>query len=71
MAFGALFSKTWRVHKIFTAKRAIKRKMMRDIYLIFFVMVLVFIDIVFITSWTFYDPLEPEEVIFDDLVRLH
>ena len=46
-------------------------QMMRDIYLIFFVMVLVFIDIVFITSWTFYDPLEPEEVIFDDLVRLH
>ena len=30
MAFGALFSKTWRVHKIFTAKRAIKRKV-RDI----------------------------------------
>ena len=26
MAFGALFSKTWRVHKIFTAQRAIKRK---------------------------------------------
>ena len=26
MAFGALFSKTWRVHKIFTAQRAIKKK---------------------------------------------
>ena len=26
LAFGALFSKTWRVHKIFTAQRAIKKK---------------------------------------------
>ena len=26
MAFGALFSKTWRVHKIFTTQRAIKKK---------------------------------------------
>ena len=26
MAFGALFSKTWRVHKIFTAQQAIKKK---------------------------------------------
>ena len=26
LSFGALFSKTWRVHKIFTAQRAIKKK---------------------------------------------
>ena len=45
-------------------------QMMRDFHLIFFVLVLVFIDIVFITAWIFYDSLKPEEVIFDDLVRL-
>ena len=67
MAFGALFSKTWRVHKIFTAQRAMKRKMMRDFHLILFVLALVLIDVVFITVWIFYDPLKPEDIVFDDL----
>ncbi|CAB3996723.1 gamma-aminobutyric acid type B receptor subunit 2-like isoform X1, partial [Paramuricea clavata] len=67
LAFGALFSKTWRVHKIFTAQRAIKKKLMRDFHLILFVLALVTIDITFITIWIYYDPLEVKEIIFDEL----
>ncbi|CAB4023916.1 gamma-aminobutyric acid type B receptor subunit 2-like isoform X1, partial [Paramuricea clavata] len=67
LAFGALFSKTWRVHKIFTAQRAIKKKLMRDFHLILFVLALVTIDITFITIWVYYDPLEVKEIIFDEL----
>ncbi|XP_028407401.1 gamma-aminobutyric acid type B receptor subunit 2-like isoform X2 [Dendronephthya gigantea] len=65
MAFGALFSKTWRVHKIFTAQRAIKRKMMQDFHLILFVLVLVLVDVVFVTLWIIFDPLKSEDIIFD------
>jgi hypothetical protein len=42
--------------------------MMQDFHLILFVLVLVLIDVVFITVWIFYDPLEPEDIVFDDLV---
>ncbi|CAB4027904.1 gamma-aminobutyric acid type B receptor subunit 2-like isoform X1, partial [Paramuricea clavata] len=67
LAFGALFSKTWRVHKIFTAQRAIKKKLMRDFHLILFVLALVIIDVTFITVWVYYHPLEMKEIIFDEL----
>ena len=33
LSFGALFSKTWRVHKIFTAAKSLK-KMVRAKYII-------------------------------------
>jgi hypothetical protein len=32
LAFGALFSKTWRVHKIFTAQRALKKQVIGIIH---------------------------------------
>ncbi|XP_028407396.1 gamma-aminobutyric acid type B receptor subunit 2-like [Dendronephthya gigantea] len=67
MSFGALFSKTWRVHKIFTAQRAIKKKLMRDFHLLLFVLALVVIDVIFITMWVYYDPLETKEIIFDKI----
>ena len=44
--------------------------MMRDFHLILFVLALVLIDVVFITVWIFYDPLKPEDIVFDDLVKL-
>ena len=43
---------------------------MRDLHLILFVMVLVIIDVIFISIWVYYDPLEMEEIIFDELVRI-
>ena len=44
--------------------------MMRDFHLILFVLALALIDVVFITVWIFYDPLKPEDIVFNDLVRL-
>ncbi len=45
-------------------------QMMRDLHLILFVLVLVLIDVVFITVWICYDPLKPEDIVFEDAVRL-
>ena len=42
---------------------------MRDIHLFSFVMVLVIIDVIFITIWVYLDPLHPEDIIFDEKVR--
>ena len=44
---------------------------MRDFHLILFVLVLIIVDIIFITIWVIYNPLETKEVIFDELVRLN
>ena len=44
--------------------------MLRDLHLILFVLVLVLIDVVFITVWICYNPLKPEDIVFGDLVRL-
>ena len=43
---------------------------MRDFHLILFVLALVLIDVIFITIWVYYDPLETKEIIFDKLVSL-
>ena len=44
--------------------------MMRDFHLILFVLVLVLVDVVFITFWIFYDSLKPEDILFENSVRL-
>ena len=45
-------------------------QMMRDLHLILFVLVLVLIDVVFISVWIFHDPLKLEEIAFEDEVGL-
>ncbi|XP_077861922.1 gamma-aminobutyric acid type B receptor subunit 2-like, partial [Saccoglossus kowalevskii] len=76
-AYGALFSKTWRVHIIFTNKHIIK-KTIKDIQLVGLVLVLLSIDSIIIILWESLDPLEihyydaiklPEE--FDDRTVLY
>ena len=42
---------------------------MRDFNLLLFVLVLIIIDVTFITVWVYYDPLEIKEIVFDELVR--
>ena len=42
---------------------------MRDFHLMLFVLVLIIIDVTFITIWVYYDPLDTKEIIFDELVR--
>ncbi|XP_077867209.1 gamma-aminobutyric acid type B receptor subunit 2-like [Saccoglossus kowalevskii] len=53
--FGAMFSKTWRIHKIFTNKK-VKTIRIMDIHLFGVIVVLLVIDIIILTLWTALDP---------------
>ncbi|XP_072029936.1 gamma-aminobutyric acid type B receptor subunit 2-like [Amphiura filiformis] len=56
MAFGAMFSKTWRVHKIFTTKR-IKKTIIKDSQLFIMVGILILVDLLIFTLWEALDPM--------------
>ncbi|XP_022088746.1 gamma-aminobutyric acid type B receptor subunit 1-like [Acanthaster planci] len=56
LAFGSMFCKTWRVHKIFTNKTAM-RMVLKDHRLLIWVAVLVLLDIVILILWEILDPL--------------
>ncbi|XP_070534990.1 gamma-aminobutyric acid type B receptor subunit 2-like [Ptychodera flava] len=56
LAFGAMFSKTWRVHKIFTNKK-LEKRVIKDTQLFGMVGILVLVDIFVLTLWEVIDPL--------------
>ncbi|XP_063956536.1 gamma-aminobutyric acid type B receptor subunit 1-like isoform X1 [Lytechinus pictus] len=56
MAFGAMFTKTWRVHRIFTTKTAM-RTMIKDYQLYGVVMVLIILDIIVFSLREIFDPI--------------
>ncbi|XP_043240251.1 gamma-aminobutyric acid type B receptor subunit 2-like [Amphibalanus amphitrite] len=60
LAFGAMFTKTFRVHQIFIGSRTgvIKNKMLQDTQLIALILVLLLIDCVIATLWVTLDPLQ-------------
>nr|XP_014085809.1 gamma-aminobutyric acid type B receptor subunit 2 isoform X1 [Bactrocera oleae]XP_036224854.1 gamma-aminobutyric acid type B receptor subunit 2 isoform X1 [Bactrocera oleae] len=55
LAFGAMFSKTWRVHSIFTDLK-LNKKVIKDYQLFMVVGILLAIDIAIITTWQVADP---------------
>ncbi|CAH1727931.1 unnamed protein product [Chironomus riparius] len=55
LAFGAMFSKTWRVHSIFTDLK-LNKKVIKDYQLFMVVGVLLAIDIAIMTTWQVADP---------------
>lgn len=55
LAFGAMFSKTWRVHSIFTDLK-LNKKVIKDYQLFIVVGVLLAIDIAIMTTWQVADP---------------
>ncbi|XP_054162297.1 gamma-aminobutyric acid type B receptor subunit 2-like [Oppia nitens] len=55
LAFGSMFSKTWRVHAIFTNIK-LNKKLIKDYKLFMVVGVLVFIDVATLTTWQIVDP---------------
>jgi 7 transmembrane sweet-taste receptor of 3 GCPR len=55
LAFGAMFSKTWRVHSIFTDLK-LNKKVIKDYQLFIVVGVLLGIDIAIMTTWQVADP---------------
>ncbi|CAG9767793.1 unnamed protein product [Ceutorhynchus assimilis] len=55
LAFGSMFSKTWRVHSIFTDVK-LNKKVIKDYQLFMVVGVLLCIDVVIMTTWQVADP---------------
>jgi gamma-aminobutyric acid type B receptor len=55
LAFGAMFSKTWRVHSIFTDLK-LNKKVIKDYQLFMVVGILLAIDIAIMTTWQVADP---------------
>ncbi|PFX34146.1 Gamma-aminobutyric acid type B receptor subunit 2 [Stylophora pistillata] len=69
LSFGAMFSKTWRVHKIFTAAKTLKKMAIRDFHLLAIVAGLLLVDFVFLSTWIAIDPLETEKLRFEELTK--
>ncbi|GAB6025070.1 Metabotropic GABA-B receptor subtype 2, isoform C [Chamberlinius hualienensis] len=55
LAFGSMFSKTWRVHAIFTNIK-LNKKVIKDYQLFIIVGVLVVVDVAIMTTWQVVDP---------------
>ncbi|OQR70623.1 gamma-aminobutyric acid type B receptor subunit 2-like [Tropilaelaps mercedesae] len=55
LAFGAMFSKTWRVHAIFTNIK-LNKKVIKDYKLFMVVGVFLLLDIIILTTWQIVDP---------------
>ncbi|XP_042218795.1 uncharacterized protein LOC121863980 isoform X3 [Homarus americanus] len=55
LAFGSMFSKTWRVHSIFTDVQ-LNKKVIKDSQLFLVVFVLLCVDVAIMTTWQIVDP---------------
>ncbi|CAL4079396.1 unnamed protein product [Meganyctiphanes norvegica] len=55
LAFGAMFSKTWRVHSIFTDVQ-LNKKVIKDYQLYMVVFILLCVDVAIMTTWQIVDP---------------
>ncbi|XP_072016015.1 gamma-aminobutyric acid type B receptor subunit 2-like [Amphiura filiformis] len=62
LSFGAMFSKTWRVHRIFTSKIVLKHKGIQDQHLYGQVALLIIVDVIILTIWVIVDPIFYREV---------
>ncbi|XP_031781805.1 gamma-aminobutyric acid type B receptor subunit 2 isoform X3 [Nasonia vitripennis] len=60
LAFGSMFTKTYRVHRIFTRSRSgvVKNKLLQDTQLISLICVLLLIDGLVVTLWVTLDPMQ-------------
>ncbi|XP_031555480.1 gamma-aminobutyric acid type B receptor subunit 2-like [Actinia tenebrosa] len=57
LAYGAMFSKTWRVHTIFT-NRKLRGKIVKDRHLLAIVFLLLVVDVTYLIIWQSIDPLK-------------
>ena len=70
LAFGAMFSKTWRVHSIFTDLK-LNKKVIKDYQLFMVVGILLAIDIIIITTWQIADPFYRDTKRMEPKVYIH
>nr|XP_045622082.1 gamma-aminobutyric acid type B receptor subunit 2-like [Procambarus clarkii] len=60
LAFGSMFTKTYRVHQIFTRSNSagvVRNKLLKDKQLITVIMVLLAVDVVIVSAWVTVDPM--------------
>ncbi|XP_041469544.1 uncharacterized protein LOC121419238 isoform X1 [Lytechinus variegatus] len=57
IAFGAMFSKTWRVHRVATFKIMPRKRAIRDTQLYLIILFLVAVDFVILLVWQIVDPM--------------
>ncbi|XP_042863998.1 uncharacterized protein LOC122248198 [Penaeus japonicus] len=60
LAFGSMFTKTYRVHQIFTRSNSagvVKNKLLKDKQLIGVIMVLLVVDVIIVSAWVGVDPM--------------
>ncbi|XP_072016016.1 gamma-aminobutyric acid type B receptor subunit 2-like [Amphiura filiformis] len=62
LSYGALFSKTWRVHRIFTSKKVSQPTGIQDQHLYGQVALLGIVDVIILTIWVGVDPLSYREM---------
>ncbi|CAB4002687.1 gamma-aminobutyric acid type B receptor subunit 2-like isoform X1, partial [Paramuricea clavata] len=55
-AFGAMFSKTWRVHRIFTASKNFRRAVIKNFHLYGLLFALLAVDFILLTVWMIASP---------------
>ncbi|XP_070533384.1 gamma-aminobutyric acid type B receptor subunit 2-like [Ptychodera flava] len=63
LSFGAMFAKTWRVHRIVTRLHPMNEQM-QDKHLIIFVICLALVDVALFTAWQLVDPCQSQTKIF-------
>ncbi|XP_075256427.1 gamma-aminobutyric acid type B receptor subunit 2-like isoform X3 [Convolutriloba macropyga] len=57
LSYGSMFSKTWRVHQIFTNVK-MKKKVIKDYQLFVVIVFFLFVDILLLISWELLDPMK-------------
>lgn len=70
LSFGSMFSKTWRVHSIFTNVQ-LNKKVMKDSQLYLVVGLLMCIDVVTMTAWQLMDPFYRDTKKLEPYVSIH
>lgn len=70
LAFGSMFSKTWRVHSIFTNIR-MNKKAIKDYKLFFFVGLIALLDMLTLALWAFISPFSFSVIQLATIVRLY
>ncbi|GMT26033.1 hypothetical protein PFISCL1PPCAC_17330, partial [Pristionchus fissidentatus] len=67
LAFGSMFSKTWRVHSIFTNIR-MDKKAIKDSKLFLMLGILLLVDVVVLSLWAAFSPFTRHETALPDII---
>jgi gamma-aminobutyric acid type B receptor len=58
MLYGAMLAKAWRIFKIFDTTPKMKKIVIKDLRLVFYILLLVSVDLCILFVWQFYDTIK-------------